>query len=100
MDWWVTSVVVLFGMAFLALILNAVLVSQMRRAINLHVVLEYYNWMHAQPEFRSFNRVRTGKDRELMYAWTIAYVKYGKNHETERAFSPKMAIRMFKEAIQ
>ena len=103
MGWlWIIAVVSLFWMVFVAVILGLVQTSQMRRLIALNVVNEYYNWMHAQPEFRSFNRVRTGvpgKSREMTYSWIITYVKDGKNGETEMAFSPKMAIRMFKEAI-
>jgi len=104
MGWlWIIAVFALFWMVSMSVVLGLIQTSQMRRMIALNVVNEYYNWMHAQLEFRSFNRVRTSApddDRALMYAWTITYVKNDKHHETERSFSPKMAIRMFKEAIQ
>lgn len=104
MEWfWIIVVVLFLGTQFVSILLSLIQSVQTRRLIEIQDTKNFYSWMHGQPGFRSLNRVRSNdpdSDRALMYSWTIAYVKDGKHHETEKAFSPKMAIRMFKEAIE
>jgi len=104
MGWfWIFFAVAFLVMQLVSIILSLIQVTQTHRLLDLNDTKEFYNWMHAQEEFRSLNRVRTADprdDRKLVFAWTVAYVKDGKHHETESAFSPKLAIRFFREAIQ
>ncbi len=104
MGWfWVFVAIAFLVLQLVNVILSLIQVGQSHRLIDLNETKEFYNWMHTQPEFRSLNRVRTSgldNDRALMYVWTVAYVKDGKHHETESAFSPKMAIRFFREVIK
>lgn len=100
---WVIFGIVLAIYGFVSLALSLIQVGLTRRLIDLHDIKNLYDWMHAQPEFRSLNRIKTidpQDDRKNRYAWTIAYVKEGKHQETERSFSPIGAIRLFRSLIE
>lgn len=50
------------------------------------------------PDFRSLERTRTQKDREMIYAWHCVYVHNGITIETKTYSNPWLAVKEMLDA--